>query len=183
MRTLPETPQYDRYLMVAERLSATAWRNVCESVRGNVTKDSDQKFGNNAVTLIDSHLPPTSFPFVVLFAYADIPADTEWNIAFDPTTPSAVESTTAVLRFGVFWQRIAQPSLEHGHHQIAVIDFPNGVPTLLLSLPIDANRQTYDYIGLCDAKDLVAIQTRHESMAEQSDRDRGRLAPGPSHNT
>lgn len=154
--------------MVAERISANAWRSICESVRGHVTKVSAPTSVKDALTLIDSNLPPTSFPFIVLFSYADIPADTKWNIAFDPTKPSAIEATTAVFQFGVFWQRIAQPSLEHGHHQIAVIDFPYGVPTLLQSLPIDANRQTYDYIGLCDAKDLRAIQTRHEIVAEQS---------------
>ncbi|WP_145052736.1 hypothetical protein [Lignipirellula cremea] len=165
MRTIAETPQHDRYLMVAERISPNAWRSVCESVSDHAAKASAPNSVKHALSLIDSHLPPTSFPFVVLFSYADIPANTPWNIAFDPMKPSSIEATNAVFRFGVFWQRIAQPSLEHGHHQIAVIDFPDGVPELLSSLPVDANRQTYDYIGLCDAKDLRAIQTRHESVA------------------
>ena len=168
MRAISETPQHDRYLMVAERISLKAWRSVCERVRHHVANAPDPDSVKDALSLIDSDLPPTSFPFVVLFSYADIPVDTKWNIAFDPTKPSSIESTTAVFKFGVFWERIAQPSLEHGHHQIAVIDFPDGVPALLHSLPIDANPQTYEYIGLCDAVDLQAIQTRHESVAEQS---------------
>lgn len=154
--------------MVAERISANAWRSICESVRDHVAKTSGRDAFTDPLQLIEPNLPPTSFAFVVLSSYADIPADTKWNIAFDPTKPSSIEPTTAVLQFGVLWQRMALPSLEHGHHQVAVIDFPDGVPTLLQSLPIDANRQTYDYIGLCDATDLRAIQARHEIVAEQS---------------
>lgn len=167
MRTIIETQQHDRYLKVAERISPNSWRSVCKSVRDHSATASAPNSVKHALSLIDSNLPPTSFPFVVLFSYADIPANTTWNIAFDPTRPSSIEATNAVFRFGVFWQRIAQPSLEHGHHQIAVIDFPDGIPKLLQSLPIDANRQTYDYIGLCDAEDLRAIQTRHDLVAEQ----------------
>ncbi len=169
MRTIAETPQHERYLMVAERVSSDAWRSVCESVRDHVVKASSTNTDAvaDAMRIIDSKLSPTSHPFLVLLSYADIPADTAWNVAFDPTNRSSVEPTTAVLQFGVFWQRIAQTALEHGHHQIAVIDFPTGVPPLLASLPIDANRQSYDYIGLCDSKDLRAIQSQHENVAEQ----------------
>ncbi len=170
MRTIAETPQHERYLMVAERISPNAWRSVCESVRDYVAKTSGSNTDSalDAMRLIDSKLPPTTHPFAVLFSYADIPADTIWNLAFDPTNQSSIQSTTAVLQFGVFWQRIAQPALEHGHHQIALIDFPNGVPSLLDSLPIDANRQSYDYVGLCDSNDLRAIHTQREAVAEQS---------------
>ena len=170
MRTIAETPQYERYLMVAERVSRNSWQSVCESVRQHVAHAST-KCGSvaDAMRLIDSKLPPTSHPFVVLFAYAHIPAETAWNVVFDPTNWSSAEPTTAVLKFGVFGQRIVQTALEHGHHQIAVIDFPNGVPAFLDSLPIDAHRQSYDYIGLCHSKDLRAIHDQHEDVAEQSD--------------
>lgn len=165
MRTIDETPRRERYLMVAERVSSDVWRSVCEGVHHHLAKTNTGCVAD-MMRLIDSKLSPTSHPFVVLFSYADIPAGTAWNIAFDPTNRSSVEPTTAVLQFAIVWQRTAQTALEHGHHQIAMIDFPNGVPALLASLPIDANQQTYSYIGLCDSRDLRAIQAQNENVAE-----------------
>ncbi|MCC9603382.1 hypothetical protein LOC67_22765 [Stieleria sp. JC731] len=173
MRTIADTPPNERYLMVAERVSREAWADICQNVRDYVTTNPDSDHRNysdaDILRLIDAPIPPSSYPFVVLFAYADIPADTKWNVAFDPVNDLPIESTIAVLQFGVFWRRIAAPSLEHGHHQIAVIDFPDGLPSVITSLPIDANRQSYDHVVLCDAQDVDAIQYQREIVAEPND--------------
>jgi hypothetical protein len=173
MRTIADTPPNERYLMVAERVSREAWAGICQNVRDYVTSNLDGDHSNYSdayiLRLIDAPIPQSSYPFVVLFAYADIPADTKWNVAFDPANDLAIESTNAVLQFGVFWGRIATSALEHGHHQIAVIDFPNGLPSVIASLPIDANSQSYDHVVLCDAQDVDAIQNRREIVAEPND--------------
>ncbi len=54
--------------MVAERISLKAWRSVCERVRHHVANAPDPDSVKDALSLIDSDLPPTSFPFVVLFS-------------------------------------------------------------------------------------------------------------------
>lgn len=148
--------------MVAERLSLKTWSELCESVREQVdstdTEVDDKSLVAETLRLLNEPLPPTSFPFVILFSYADIPAGTTWDTAFDPLNASCFEPTQAVFRFGVFWQRIAQPKLEHGHHQVAVIEFPNGLPPLLDAIPVDASPHTYDYIGLCNFNDLPSVR-------------------------
>ncbi|MEO0531974.1 MAG: hypothetical protein AAF266_15585 [Planctomycetota bacterium] len=170
-RTIADTEQRDRYLMVAERLSIGRWATSCDRVRSHTASLPASKrcsrFFVNSLRLIDEELPPTCIPFVVLFAYADIPAGTEWDAVFDPLNAEADESTRATLKFGIFWERAATTDLAHGHHQIAVIDFPNGVPSLLDSLPVDADRLDYDYIGLCRSEDLGAIRKCHAEQEQE----------------
>lgn len=143
MRSIADTPAHERYLMVAERISPGAWEEVCQQVRNylaSATVREKKKISGAEIAemfrLIDTPLPPTSHPFVVLFAYADIPKGTEWNVVFDPLNPSQAEATNAVFHFSVILQRIACPAMDHNFHQLAVIDFPNGVPDLLASLPL-----------------------------------------------
>ena len=162
MRSIAEAPKHDRYLMVAERMSEDAWNLACRDVREFISQkpseDSADQTQQETLRLINSDLATTYHPFVILFCYADIPAETRWNIVFDPNDLSSHESTNAIFRFGVFWRRIAQCRLEHGHHQIAVIDFPDGMPSLFDTLPVDANCQDYEHIRLCHSDDLNAIE-------------------------
>ena len=169
MRTIAETPKHERYLMVAERISPAAWTTLCQSVRDYLANNPDRNRSTcsdaDMLRFIDTPLKQTSHPFVVLFAYADVPANTKWNVAFDPSNDSPIEITNAALCFGVFWKRIAIPTLSHGHHQVAVIDFPDGLPAVIASLPIDADRQSSDHVRLCSAEDLDAIRSQHEIVA------------------
>lgn len=156
--------------MVAERLSPAAWDKECQRVRNYVSElprnPVNRQLGAERLAFIDQALPVTSHPFVILFCYADIPAGTSWGLAFDPKTPLPPEETHAVFQFGLFGRTLAVSNLEHGHHQLAVIDFPHGLPPLLQSLPVDANRQNYDHIALCCADDFREILS-HRKIADQ----------------
>jgi hypothetical protein len=117
------------------------------------------------LALIAKPLPATHHAFVVIHCYADIPAHTLWDTAFDPSLTDCNETTNATFHFGVFWRRVVRPKLEHGHHQLAVIAFPDGLPLLLASLPVDPVNQVTDYIGLCASEDLLAIRRQLENAA------------------
>lgn len=161
MRTVERTPQHQRFLMVGRRVSETAWRTETQAVRQWLDSsecDLPDEQREKMLTFIDLPLPLTSVPLVVLHAYADVGSQTIWNLAFDPRRPQDVEPTVAILRFCVLWHRAVTDSLSHGHHQIAVVDFPDGVPSLVSSLHEDRQRPDVCYIGLCDAAD-------HESIA------------------
>ena len=164
MRSITDTPPHTRYLMMAERISLPAWTTLCQKVRDYVEANPNQGIYSDAemLRLINTPLPQTTFPFVVLFAYADIPAGTQWNAAYDPSNDSQIESTNAILRFGVFWSRVAIPELSHGHHQVAVIDFPDGIPSVLETLPVDPNRENCDPVRLCNTEDIEAIRAGRE---------------------
>ncbi|WP_372725642.1 hypothetical protein [Novipirellula sp.] len=109
--------------------------------------------------LISVPLRPTMLPLVVLHAYADVESGTHWNCVFDPRHPASHEPTNAILAYCVIWHRIVAQSLSDGHHQIAVVDFPDGTPEMIAGLDEDAQREDVGYIGLCDHTSIDSITT------------------------
>ena len=139
MRSIADTPIHERYLMVYQRLSARSWSELCDRVRNQHDPSNAQlkltHLGAETLNLLDQPLPRSTYPWVILYSYADIPVGTKWDTTFDPSNDFRFEPTQAVLRFGIFWDRRAQPGLAHGHHQVAVIDFPNGLPPIARITP------------------------------------------------
>jgi hypothetical protein len=163
MRTIEDTPRDERFLMITHRLSRAAWETHCGSVRAwlaNPPETISQAKAAEMLGMIADPLPATCHPFIIIYCYADIPCDTRWDTAFDPSNAVRNERTEATLKFGVFWDRLVIRSLEDGHHQIAVLEFAHGLPPLIESLPIVSADEPELYVGLCDSNDLFAIQKR-----------------------
>ena len=57
-------------------------------------------------------------PIFVISCYADVPEETQWDVAFSLSNPGLHESTAATLRFGIVWQRAVRRSLSDGWHQM-----------------------------------------------------------------
>jgi hypothetical protein len=168
MRAIGDTPNDQRFLMVTHRLSPARWENECRAVRDWLTNPPDTISKSDADEMLASiaePLPKTHHAFVVFHCYADIPARTRWDTAFDPSVADRHESTIATLQFGVFWRRAVLSALEHGHHQIAVLKFPDGLPDLLDSLPVDPDNEVSDYAGLCASDDLPAIRRQLDNVS------------------
>jgi len=97
--------------------------------------------------------------FITDSCYADIDKDRVYTAMFDPSCPGEVVETSARLLFSVFWRRLPMQGLEHGHHQLVVFDFPNGLPSLVERLP-PCDTSTVDsgsWLGLCDIENWKAI--------------------------
>jgi hypothetical protein len=168
MRTIDDTPRGQRFLMVTHRLSPSSWENVCMAVRSwlaNPPESLSRSEVDRMLATITSPLPETHFAFIIICCYADIPTNTRWDTAFDPSLSDRHEATIAVLQFSVFWSRAVLPSLEHGHHQVAVLAFPNSLPSLLASLPDESDDVVTDYVGLCESEDLSAIRLHLDSVS------------------
>ena len=154
--------------MVTHRLSSERWGNECSAIRdwlANPPATISKSDADEMLATIANPLPKTQHAFVVIYCYADIPARTHWDTAFDPSLGDLHETTNATLQFGVVWRRAVLPSLEHGHHQVAVLAFPDGLPQLLASLPFDPDTEVTDYVGLCASEDLPAIRRQLENVA------------------
>ena len=165
MRSINDTPAASRFLMVSHRLSVQAWRSECDAVTkwlAGMPETVTEAERDQMLTTIQQPLCETEHPFVIVFCYADIPKNTTWDVAFDRKTPDRHEFTTATLQFGVICHRVVSPSLTHGWHQVAVIDFPKGMPRLIESLPVDPQTEQSSYRCLCAASDFPTIQC-HEA--------------------
>jgi hypothetical protein len=163
MRTIEDTPHSERFLMITHRLSRAAWERQCSSVRAWLANPPDminQAKASEMLGIIAEPLHLTYHPFIVIYCYADIPANTRWDTAFDPSNTVRNEKTDATLKFGIFWSRLVIRSLEDGHHQVAVLEFPHGLPPLIESLPVVSVDEPERHVGLCNSNDLLAIQGR-----------------------
>ncbi len=147
--------------MVAWRLSRAAWERECESVRewlaSSPAKISKAE-SDEMLSKIAEPLKPTDYPFVIIHCYADIPAKTRWDTVFSPNDINRIETTNATFQFGIFLSRYVVKSLDHGHHQIALLAFPDRLPALLETLPVDQAGEFTGYVGLCASDDLAEIR-------------------------
>lgn len=168
MRSINDTPVANRFLMVSHRLSVQAWRAECDAVTKWLDDESNtitEAERDEMLAMIQQPLRDTEHPFVIIHCYADIPEHTTWDIVFDRRAPGYHERTIATLRFGIIWQRLVSRSLADGWHQVAVIDFPDGMPQLIESLPIDPKSEQTEYTCLCTGADFPEIQRQIVNVA------------------
>jgi hypothetical protein len=78
---------------------------------------------------------------------------------FDLANPTNGSITSAKLRFSILKRSLPMQGLEHGHHHLVVFEFPEGVPELLSSLPLDLfdGGLSRSKIGMCDASTWKTI--------------------------
>ncbi len=155
--------------MVAWRLSNTGWNRQRDSVLKWLATDPDSVNAEQQQQmreLIEKPIGESACPLVVIHCYADVPPDTRWDTAFDPSDLSRVESTTAISRFGVVLDKMVESTLTQGWHQTVIIDFPNGCPALIQSLPVDVQDPRHRFVGICSKDDFPEIQHTLQTPAE-----------------
>jgi hypothetical protein len=162
MRSEDETPAAERRLLLWRRLSAAAFEAEKEAAVQWSRAHGERLEAPNrrALAMLKSFsLSESTRALVVIHCYAEIPPDRTYDLTFDLESWTRV-STTATLLFGIFWQRVPIASLEHGHHQVAVFHFPNGVPPLIDTLPVDSLDQALwnPTVALCDSVDWAQIR-------------------------
>ena len=162
MRSITDTPDHSRYLTVAYRLPNAEWSDTVASV--NKWLDAKPHTINDCELAmmrktINMPMSPTQLACVVYHCYADIPARHQWDTMFRIDNPSDRNGTLAISCFGVYWNRAVTECLDDGHHVAAVLDFPNGTPELINSLPVGDDGNVFGTLGLCNSEDYPAIQT------------------------
>lgn len=152
--------------MVASRVSDSRWHDECESVRswlGTKPPSITTDVAEHMLKKIHAPLPRGAVPVVVIHCYADIPAGTQYNVAFDPRDTDTNESTHAELLFGVVMGRSVEVTLSHGWHQTAVLHFSAGLPKLFNQLAVD--HVSSRYLCLCSHADFPEIKRALSSVA------------------
>ncbi|MEN2472447.1 hypothetical protein [Burkholderia sp. GS2Y] len=87
----------------------------------------------------------------ISFAYADIPIGRVFNVAFPTGIPKSATKTRCAIV--AVTQQYAKPfgEVPHGWKTICLVEFPEGVPEVIASLPMVTgwyeNRKT---VSLCD---------------------------------
>jgi hypothetical protein len=161
MLDIKDLPACARYLVIAARRSENCWKQECAAVRNWLATSPAVLSEDNVDAMlrtINSTLPLDAHPVAVCHCYADVPAGTQYDVVFDHNNPATNESTSAEVLFGVAFDQYVDTTLSHGHHQTAVLRFPNGMPSLLDRLPWDAISS--DYLCLCAAADFADIRRR-----------------------
>jgi hypothetical protein len=88
---------------------------------------------------------------LVSFAYADIPVGRTFAIAFPKNAPQLV--TRARCRILGVTQQFAAPfdEVPHGWKTICLVEFPEGVPAVIASLPmVNGWYENQNTVGFCD---------------------------------
>ena len=163
MRKVEDTPAHQQFLMLVSNVSEERWleerQQVLTWARENSDKLKEEQL--ELLKIIEKPLPETYHPVVIIHCYADVPQETAYDLVFNLSDKTQVETTFAVLKFGVTFSRYCDPSLAHGWHQLAMLDFPNGIPELISELPYD-DPSSGEPIGLCSKNNYDSIKN-HKS--------------------
>jgi hypothetical protein len=131
MRPESDVPLRERVLIVEGRASST----ILFHVRGALPKERP---GNCEILLIS-------------FAYADLPIGRTFANAFPTTSPQSV--ARARCKILAVTQQFATPfgEVPHGWKTICLVEFPEGIPDVIASLPIvNGWYENQNTVGLCD---------------------------------
>ena len=163
MQSINETPTQHRYITIAGKLSGDEWRRNVDSVNASVTQKLAEAANGNyrwMQSAITTPLSESQIPLYIYACYADIPENYTWDTMFSFDDLTKVVSTTAVSCFGVYFRKALAKQLDHGHQADVVVDFRDGLPTLLDLLPILTDRKSEHRatLGLCRSEDWAAIQ-------------------------
>lgn len=166
MLSIENASPSDRFLMIVARISEARWRDECASVRSWLNAKPSTisvETAEQMLQTINTPLACDANPMAIIHCYANVPAGTKYDVAFDPRDPDNNESTHAEVLFGVVLGRAVEMTLSHGWHQTAVLRFPTGVPQLFDQLPVDAMLSRY--LCLCSQADFPDIKRALKSDA------------------
>ena len=165
MLELSASQSENRYLAINSGMSNSAWNDSVAAVLkwlASSPKTLSEDRRKTMQRIISAPLLPTSVPVLVVGNYADIPAGHVWDTVFRRNDISRCEPTKCVLKFGTIYDRAVNESLDHGWSQVAVLDFPEGLPELWSELPVcdKGHNETWN-IGLCCSEDYANIKQNY----------------------
>ena len=126
-----DTPVEERYLWFDGKLSPGVFKAIKSGLPGDI--------------------PPRSVVLFVGFSYATLPIGKCFDVVFPMGQPAL--GVKCRSRIHAVTQQWAKPfdQVPHGWKTICVVEFPDGVPPLVESLPsIDAWYQNEDRVCVCD---------------------------------
>jgi hypothetical protein len=126
-----DTPIEQRYLWFDGKLSPKALKAIRAGLPGDI--------------------PPRSVILFVGFSYASLPIGKCFDVVFPKERPAL--GVKCRSRIHAVTQQMAEPfdHVPHGWKTICVVEFPDGVPSLIDSLPsIDAWYENRDRVCVCD---------------------------------
>ena len=102
-------------------------------------------------------LPPDTEIFFVGYSYADIPLGKTFSVAFPKGKP--LESVNCTSRIIAVTQQLGKPfnEIPHGWKTICAIQFPSGIPSFVLALPIVESWHTNSLYLCISEPETVAI--------------------------
>ena len=158
-------PVEQRYLSLSAQLTEQYFIREKDAAIAWCLENTQRLDASNLAALdtLQSLRPgPKLIALWVVSCFADIPKDRSYTAAFRVQKEYDVEETCAILRLGIFWHRLPIEGLEHGHHQIAILEFPDGVPTVLRNLPrFDGVQPTaFPTFGMCDMENWSKIRAK-----------------------
>jgi hypothetical protein len=154
-----QCPPEQRSLMVIGRYSPAAVAKTLAGVRTYFVREQG-RFDDAAASVTEDFLAfAESFRGVVLqtcYCHADVVRGRIYDLVLDLRQPDCSEITRAVAQYNVIWGQVASAGLLHGWHQAAYFEFPDGVPKLVASLPVD-DFLAEPLVGFCDSTNRDAI--------------------------
>jgi hypothetical protein len=167
-----QCPPEHRYVMIIGRYSPAATAKALAAVRAYYDRER-HRFDTSAASTTEAFLGfAESFEGVVLqtcYCHADVAPGRVYDMALDLQRPDRFELTRAVAQYNVIWGQVASAGLVDGWHQAAYFEFPDGVPELVASLPVD-DFGSEPLLGVCDsdnweliAQELDALRRRTKS--------------------
>lgn len=155
MRNEDSVPLAGRYLMLASRVFARRFEHEKKAALEWCLDNAQRLTPDDVIALRvlqATGISGSTLAFVQYAAYADIPQERTYSATFSLATPAIGSSTRAVLRVAIFFRRLPQLTLEHGHHHFVVFDFPDRVPDVIETMRVDVfdGGVTAAPVALCD---------------------------------
>lgn len=103
-------------------------------------------------------LPPNTVMLFVSFSFADIPLGTTFNAAFPRNKPDeAVHCTSRIVAVTQQWGKPFD-QIPHGWKTVCAVEFPAGIPPLVLALPtIESWYENDAGLCLCELDTVIAL--------------------------
>ena len=100
---------------------------------------------------------------LTLYAYADIPLPRQYDLIFQIGQPDNYVIIDYTITQAVIngWTTVDQ--LDHGHKHIAIVQFPEGIPSIIDLLPPFSTKQAAqkgNQLGFCTTTDFAFIRNK-----------------------
>jgi hypothetical protein len=102
----------------------------------------------------------TSVYVLASFAYADLSIGTSFEVVFPLTRPDAMVRSDSVIAAALHeWVPLPIPRIDAGHRSFCLLDFPNGIPSLVSSLPLAGRDEPHGCVVLSTEASWRALVT------------------------
>lgn len=161
MRSLRDTPQSQRYLLIYQPFVGGALDEINDNVEKSLDKYKNKEFPYDPIKAYQSVDLSQKVVFFSIHAYADIPIGQEYHILFSLKDNVVIKEVSFKLEHVLFCLACLIPvgAIEHGHKHVLVFDGPlenlKGIPTENSFMDIFSKQHSF---GLCHIDDWPHIQ-------------------------